>query len=50
MVTVNLHEAQIQGAPPGSQRLGFLAGEVAVPEDFDSMGAAEITALFESGA
>ena len=31
--------------PPG--RLGFLAGEVSVPSDFDRMGAAEIEALFE---
>ena len=35
-------------APPVPQRLGFLEGEIAVPEDFDRMGAAEITALFES--
>jgi len=27
-------------------RLGFLAGEIAVPEDFDSMGKGEIEALF----
>ncbi len=38
------------GAPPTPQRLGFLAGEIDVPEDFDTMGEAEITALFESGA
>ena len=29
------------------QRLGFLAGEIAVPEDFDRMGAGEIEAMFE---
>jgi prevent-host-death family protein len=28
------------------RRLGFMAGEIAVPEDFDQMGAAEIEALF----
>ena len=28
------------------QRLGFLAGEIAVPADFDRMGEAEIAALF----
>jgi hypothetical protein len=28
------------------QRLGFLAGEIAVPEDFNCMGEAEIAALF----
>ena len=35
-------------APQGSQvrRLGFLAGQFEVPEDFDTMGAAEIEALF----
>jgi len=37
-------------APAPPQRLGFLAGEIAVPEDFDRMGAAEIAALFGSGA
>ena len=38
------------GAPEAPQRLGFLAGEIAVPEDFDRMGEAEIAALFGSGA
>lgn len=37
-------------APVAPKRLGFLAGEIAVPEDFDSMGEAEIAALFGSGA
>ena len=37
-------------APRKPRRLGFLRGEIAVPEDFDNMGEAEITALFESGA
>lgn len=32
--------------PAKPQRLGFLAGEIAVPDDFDSMGAAEIATLF----
>lgn len=30
-----------------ARRLGFLAGEIAVPDDFDHMGGAEIEALFE---
>ncbi len=30
------------------QRLGFLAGEVAAPKDFNRMGEAEIAALFDS--
>lgn len=34
-------------APAKPQRLGFLAGEFAVPEDFDTMGQAEVQALFE---
>lgn len=29
------------------RRLGFLAGQAEVPEDFDRMGAAEIERLFE---
>ena len=37
-------------APAAPQRLGFLAGEIAVPEDFDRMGEAEIEALFGGGA
>jgi prevent-host-death family protein len=36
-------------APSMPQRLGFLAGQIAVPEDFDRMGEAEIAALFGSG-
>jgi len=34
--------------PSGAQvrRLGFLAGQIAVPEDFDRMGAADIEHLF----
>lgn len=33
-------------APAGPQRLGFLAGEISVPDDFDRMGQEEIEALF----
>ncbi len=34
--------------PTGAQkrRLGFLAGQTAVPEDFDRMGSAEIDQMF----
>ena len=35
-------------APAAPQRLGFLEGEIAVPEDFDRMGEAEIATLFGS--
>jgi len=35
--------------PSGAQirRLGFLAGQIAVPADFDRMGRAEIEKLFD---
>lgn len=35
-------------APTGEQkrRLGFMAGQIAVPEDFDRMGSDEIEQLF----
>ena len=33
-------------APTAPKRLGFLQGEIAVPDDFDRMGEAEIEALF----
>jgi prevent-host-death family protein len=36
-------------APRAPRRLGFLAGEIEVPKDFDRMGAAEIAALFGEG-
>jgi len=35
--------------PPGTgevRRLGFMEGQIAVPDDFDRMGAAEIERLF----
>ena len=31
----------------GSEKLGFMTGEIAVPDDFDSMGKEEIERLFE---
>lgn len=37
----------IEGEIP--RRLGFLAGQAEIPEDFDRMGADEIRALFEFG-
>jgi prevent-host-death family protein len=36
--------------PSKSRRIGFMAGQFEVPEDFDRMGAAEIDALFGGGA
>jgi hypothetical protein len=32
--------------PSTAGRLGFMAGEIAVPDDFDQMGAQEVEALF----
>jgi len=39
-------------APTGAEvrRLGFLAGQIVVPDDFDRMGSEEIERLFEGGA
>ncbi len=37
-------------APAAPRRLGFLAGEIVVPKDFDNMGIAEIASLFGSEA
>ena len=39
-------------APTGSQvrRLGFMAGQISVPDDFDRMGKAEIERIFGGGA
>lgn len=39
-------------APEAGQlkRLGFMAGQIAVPDDFDQMGGAEIEQLFGGGA
>lgn len=35
--------------PGEKRRLGFLAGEISVPDDFDQMGRAVIAAHFEHG-
>lgn len=36
--------------PASAQRLGFLTGEIEVPDDFDQMGAAEIESQFGTRA
>jgi antitoxin (DNA-binding transcriptional repressor) of toxin-antitoxin stability system len=36
-------------APAAPQRLGFLAGEIEVPADFDRMGETAIAAMFGVG-
>lgn len=33
-------------SPAQTQRLGFMAGQINVPDDFDRMGAAEIERMF----
>jgi prevent-host-death family protein len=35
-------------APAKVRRLGFMLGQIAVPEDFDTMGKSEIEQIFES--
>lgn len=47
MVKVVALEAPIG---PARRRLGFLAGQARIPEDFDRMGVDEIAALFGAGA
>jgi prevent-host-death family protein len=39
-------------APTGAQvrRLGFMAGQISVPDDFDQMGKEEIERIFGGGA
>ena len=43
VIAVEAPEAKAQ------RRLGFLAGKISVPKDFDRMGTAEIAARFEAG-
>jgi prevent-host-death family protein len=38
----------VDGTPP--RRTGFLAGQIDVPDDFDTMAEDEIRTLFEGGA
>jgi prevent-host-death family protein len=40
------------GAPTGAQirRIGFMAGQISVPDDFDRMGNEEIERIFGGGA
>jgi prevent-host-death family protein len=35
------------GEPKLKRRIGFMQGQVSVPDDFDAMGKAEIDALFQ---
>lgn len=36
----------VDTVPTGARQLGFMAGQILVPDDFDAMGAHEIEALF----
>jgi prevent-host-death family protein len=36
-----------EGDLSGVEKLGFMSGEIAVPDDFDSLAAAEMIQLFE---
>lgn len=36
--------------PSHTQRLGFMAGQIRVPDDFDRMAEADVLTLFEGGA
>ena len=42
---VTVRAIEIQATRP-SRRIGFLRGEIQVPDDFDTMGAADIQAIF----
>jgi prevent-host-death family protein len=35
------------GEPKATEKLGFMTGEIAVPDDFDHLGSREIVHLFE---
>ena len=37
----------VDAPAPGGRRVGFLAGQISVPEDFDRIGSPEITGQFE---
>lgn len=47
LVKVMAIDAPVAGQ---KKRLGFLAGEISVPDDFDTMGSVDIAALFGSDA
>jgi prevent-host-death family protein len=39
----------LPAATSGAGRLGFMRGEIEVPDDFDELGRAEIESLFDGG-
>ena len=42
--------SRLAAATGVSRRLGFLAGRISVPSDFDRLGAGDVEALFEGDA
>lgn len=41
----------LDAPPPGRmKRVGFMAGQIKVPDDFDRMGSSEIERLFNDGS
>jgi hypothetical protein len=53
MLTINIHEAEMQLSrlvdvqpPTGNCRLGFMIGQIRVPDDFDRLAGIEIERLF----
>ena len=45
------HDVPKEGAQPCKhQRIGFMVGEIEVPDDFDTMGAEEVAEMFERGS
>ena len=45
---VKVVAVEVQGSGP-MRRIGFLDGQISVPEDFDQMGSAEIEKQFQGG-
>lgn len=46
---VRVSPLEQSGTAPGGRRLGFLKGQIAVPDDFDTMHGEEIAAMFDGG-
>lgn len=42
--------ALVTPEPSPARRLGFMAGQIKVPDDFNTMDSGEIQSLFEDGA
>jgi prevent-host-death family protein len=36
-----------EGELKGTEKLGFMSGEIAVPDDFDSLGSEDVARIFE---